>query len=743
MTTILPDFTNATFEPGTPIDNQYFPLTEGTVLSYQGAEYETAEIVEAVAGEIGNEIVEEIIEELGGEELEEIEEGDLIELADEIEDELEEAIDEIVDDVIEELEDEDIGDFDGAELAEAIKTELIEDVTEELTGEEIESETEYSDVVEDIVDELDDGIDELAIEIAEEITEVQADLFATESNQVYVTGETKTILGVETTVVRDVNWDEGVLVEDTFDWYAQDTDGNVWYLGEIATNYEYDDEGNFIGTNTDSSWEAGVDGALPGYLMPATPQIGDAYYQEFYLGEAEDEASVISLDETVSIDFGNFENVLQTREFTQLEPDEFEYKYFVPEIGQILAEEGITEEGGEPELSPELIDIGEISNATLPALSTTVFEDSATIDNPYFTLTPGTVYNYEESFDLADDGIEKHEVTITEDTKDILGVTSLIVKDSEFDDDVLTDEKLSYYAQDSDGNVWLLGETVTEYEYDGTGNLIDTDDSESWLAGEGQALPGLIMSANPEVGEAYYQRFDIGEAENQAEVMETNLSLDIGGKTFENVVKIQEFSALKPEESDFKYYAPGVGLILEEEVNADGEVIFTSSLQEMAESENSGFIDLLDAEATTVRIDAIKNAAFDNIGGFYQAIDTEGTVIDPVTGSEISVGDTDYETAALASSVAEFGETTGKILDLEAGFVYIPYLLADGQEFLTGFAEANIDGLNHLQTIGEQNFAFEDLIGGGDNDRERGFRSGSISNHGVDFNDFIISVETV
>ena len=106
MTTILPDFTKATFEPGTAIDNQYFPLTMGTVLSYEGAEYETAEIVDAVAGEISNEIAEEIIEEFDGEELAEIEEGDLIELADEIEDDLEEAIDEIVDDVIEELEEE-------------------------------------------------------------------------------------------------------------------------------------------------------------------------------------------------------------------------------------------------------------------------------------------------------------------------------------------------------------------------------------------------------------------------------------------------------------------------------------------------------------------------------------------------------------------------------------------------------------------------------------------------------------
>ena len=138
----------------------------------------------------------------------------------------------------------------------------------------------------------------------------------------------------------------------------KDTAGNVWYMGETATNYEYDDEGNFIGTNNDGSWEAGVDSALPGYLMPANPQAGDIYYQEFYPSEAEDEAEVVGFNESISVELGNYNNVLQTREFTNLDFDAFELKYFAPGVGQILAEEGITEEGGEPELSPELIGMG-------------------------------------------------------------------------------------------------------------------------------------------------------------------------------------------------------------------------------------------------------------------------------------------------------------------------------------------------------------------------------------------------
>ncbi len=598
MTTILPDFEQATFESGTPIDNQYFPLIPGTVFSYQGKLYDTEEIIAEVAEEVGEEIAEEIVEELTDLDFdddvddEEEEDDDLDELAEEIEDELEETIEGIVDEVVEELSD-DVEEFDAQELAEEISEELIEDITEELTGEEIESDDdddEIDDFGDEIVEELDDGIDELALEIAEEIAEAQEELFATESNQVYVTYDTKDILGVQTTVVRDVAWDEGVLVEDTLDWYAQDTAGNVWYLGELATNYEYDDEGNFIGTNTEGSWEAGVDDALPGYIMKANPQVGDKYYQEFAPGIAVDEAEVLSLDESISVGFGDFDRVLKTLEFTELEPDVFEFKYDAPGVGQILAEEGITEVGGEPELSPELVDISEIPDILLPTLSTTTFENSATINNPYFTLTPGTLSVYEEDFVPEDSEIERHEVLVTENTKNILGINTRVVSDREFDDDLLTDEKLSYYAQDSEGNVWLLGETITEYEYDETGNVIDTDNSESWLAGEGESLPGLIMLGNPEAGAAYYQRFDIGEAENQAEIVETDLAVTIDGDTFEDVIKIKEFSTLDLDETDFIYYAPGVGQVFEEEFQ-EGELVFTSELDDSYEVLDSYTLD--------------------------------------------------------------------------------------------------------------------------------------------------------
>ncbi|MCF7958677.1 MAG: PEP-CTERM sorting domain-containing protein [Phycisphaerae bacterium] len=164
-----------------------------------------------------------------------------------------------------------------------------------------------------------------------------------ETIKVFVTFDTKDILGVTCTVVQDTVWEEGVVLEDTFDWFAQDTAGNVWYMGEWSTEYEYDDEGNLTGENNDGSWEAGVDGALPGYTMKASPAIGDSYYQEYYVGEAEDEALVTSLIESVSIDLGDFDNTRQIFETSILDPEALEFKYYAQGVGMVL-EEGLDDQ---------------------------------------------------------------------------------------------------------------------------------------------------------------------------------------------------------------------------------------------------------------------------------------------------------------------------------------------------------------------------------------------------------------
>jgi hypothetical protein len=156
--------------------------------------------------------------------------------------------------------------------------------------------------------------------------------------EVTVTEETKTIMGIEATVVRDLVTEDGEPVEDTYDWYAQDKDGNVWYLGEDTKEFE-----NGKVASTKGSWEAGVDGAQPGIIVPGEPEVGMAYRQEYFEGEAEDNGEVLSLDERAQVPFGSFENVLQTKDTNALEPDLVEHKYYAKGVGPVLA---ITVAGG-------------------------------------------------------------------------------------------------------------------------------------------------------------------------------------------------------------------------------------------------------------------------------------------------------------------------------------------------------------------------------------------------------------
>jgi hypothetical protein len=150
--------------------------------------------------------------------------------------------------------------------------------------------------------------------------------------KVVVKPERKRIMGISAVVVNDTVFDaDGEPVEITADWYAQDSSGNVWYLGEDSKEIE-----NGKVTTTKGSWEAGVDGALPGIIMLATPTPGRAYRQEFYRGEAEDMAQVVRVDATARVRAGSYDKVLVTREWTPLEPKNLEEKYYAPGVGNVL-----------------------------------------------------------------------------------------------------------------------------------------------------------------------------------------------------------------------------------------------------------------------------------------------------------------------------------------------------------------------------------------------------------------------
>ena len=150
---------------------------------------------------------------------------------------------------------------------------------------------------------------------------------------VTVTHRTKLIAnGVRARVVHDVATEDGKLVEVTDDWYAQDRAGRIWYLGEDTTAYE-----NGKPHSTAGSFEAGVDGAQAGVVMPARPRVGMRYRQEYYKGHAEDRARVLSLRQKAEAPFGFFRRTLMTAETSPLEPRVLEYKFYARGVGPVLA----------------------------------------------------------------------------------------------------------------------------------------------------------------------------------------------------------------------------------------------------------------------------------------------------------------------------------------------------------------------------------------------------------------------
>jgi hypothetical protein len=165
---------------------------------------------------------------------------------------------------------------------------------------------------------------------------------------VRVTGRTKRVAaGVTARVVRDRATEKGQVVEDTFDYYAQDRRGNVWYLGEDTTEFA-----NGKPVSKEGSWEAGVDGAKPGIVMLAHPRVGRRYAQEHYPKHAEDRAKVLSRSEQVDVPAGHYRHVLLTKEWTPLEPRALEYKLYARGVGPVLAL-GISGDIDREELLPQ------------------------------------------------------------------------------------------------------------------------------------------------------------------------------------------------------------------------------------------------------------------------------------------------------------------------------------------------------------------------------------------------------
>jgi hypothetical protein len=148
-----------------------------------------------------------------------------------------------------------------------------------------------------------------------------------------VTDKTRTVMGVDCVVVKDVVTSNQSLVEKTTDWYAQDSKGNVWYFGENTAEYE-----NGVVISTDGTWEAGVDHAQPGIVMETNPKVGDHYRQEFRPGVAEDTARVLDTNASIKTPAGPYDHLIITFDKNPLDPSKKERKWYAAGIGFVHAE---------------------------------------------------------------------------------------------------------------------------------------------------------------------------------------------------------------------------------------------------------------------------------------------------------------------------------------------------------------------------------------------------------------------
>jgi hypothetical protein len=177
------------------------------------------------------------------------------------------------------------------------------------------------------------------------------------------------------------------------------------------------------------------------------------------------------------------------------------------------------------------------------------------VTNPYLTLTPGTTFHYRSE---TPDGLELNDVTVTHDSKQILGVDVTVVHDQVFVDDELTEDTFDWYAQDKDGNVWYLGEDTKELE---DGVVVSTEGS--WEAGVGDNRPGIIMLAHPKTGLFYHQEIAPEIAEDVARVLSLKAKVDVPYGEFDGCLRTLESTLLERGVHEHKFYCPGVGLVLE------------------------------------------------------------------------------------------------------------------------------------------------------------------------------------
>jgi hypothetical protein len=221
-----------------------------------------------------------------------------------------------------------------------------------------------------------------------------------------------------------------------------------------------------------------------------------------------------------------------------------------------------SEEGARPEATPPIPNFQETADGYSVEIDPAGFVD--TIDNPYMPFTPGSTWRLEGE---TEDGREVDTITVTDQTREVMGVTTTVVRDVVKLEGSLVEKTWDWFAQDIRGNVWYFGEDTAEYE---EGKLVSR--SGSWEAGVDGALPGVLMPADPVVNDATRQEFYQGEAEDLGWVVQTGISTEVPAGSYDDVIRVLEWSPLEPRIVGQKLYAPGVGIVSEKALSGGLEV---------------------------------------------------------------------------------------------------------------------------------------------------------------------------
>jgi len=231
------------------------------------------------------------------------------------------------------------------------------------------------------------------------------------------------------------------------------------------------------------------------------------------------------------------------------------------------------------------------------------------INNRYLTFTPKTKYVYEGE---VEEGIERTEVYVTEEEKEVMGVKTTVVWDRVWLNGSLIEDTKDWYAQDKDGNVWYFGEESKEIVL---GEVVSTEGS--WETGVDGAKPGIVMKANPKIGEVYYQEYYKGFAEDKAEIISLNEKITTPIGTFDNCLQTKDWNPLEPGgDEEYKYYCPKIAGVASEVGIESGEQVklielrkntFPSPVDDIKESDSN--------EAATITEEDAKRIALERVPG--------------------------------------------------------------------------------------------------------------------------------